>query len=118
MSWRNIPFVKEAALIAAAILFMVPQVLAGDKDHSPMPQIVHLQPAPTPVVPAPPRPAAFSVVVNMPVQPPSKPFYVDLRGPDGQVRRFPVEGGRAAIRYRQVVLQPGQSLTIHWVAAK
>jgi hypothetical protein len=117
MSWKNRPLVQKAALIAATLLFVAPHLLAGDKDHSPNPQIVHLQPAPAPVVRAMP-PAAYSVVVRMSVQPPSKPFYVDLRGPDGQVRRFPVEGGRAAIRYRQVVLHPGERLTIHWVAAK
>ena len=54
----------------------------------------------------------------MPVQPPSKPFYVDLRGPNGQVQRFPVEGGRAAIQYRQVVVRPGEMLTIHWIPEK
>jgi hypothetical protein len=118
MSWRNVPFVKEAALIAAAFLFVFPQVQAGDKEHSPSPRIVHPQPAPSPSVRAMPQPATYSVVVTMPVQPPSKPFYVNLRGPDGQVRRFPVEGGPAAIRYRQVVLHPGESLTIRWTAAK
>jgi hypothetical protein len=118
MSWRNVPFVKEAALIAAVFLLVAPQVLAGDKDHPPIPRIVHLQPAPPPIVRPMPQPAAFSVVVTIPVEPPSKPFYVDLRGPDGRVRRFPVEGGRAAIRYRQVVLHPGETLTIHWVAAR
>jgi hypothetical protein len=118
MSWRNVPFVKQAALTAAAFLFVAPQVRAGDKDHSPRPRLVYLQPAPPPIARAMPQPAGYSAVVNMPVEPPSKPFYVDLRGPDGRVRRFPVEGGRSAIRYRQVVLHPGEKLTIHWVAAK
>jgi hypothetical protein len=118
MSSRNVLFVTEAVLIAAVFLFVVPQARAGDKDHSPMPRLVYLQPAPPPIARAMPQTASYSAVVNMPVQPPSKPFYVDLRGPDGRVRRFPVEGGPAAIRYRQVVLHPGETLTIHWVAAK
>jgi hypothetical protein len=46
-----------------------------------------------------------------------KPYYVTLRGPDGQVRRFPVEGGPASIHYTQVVVRPGQSVTIQ-VAAR
>ena len=118
MSCRNVPFLKEAALAAAAFLFLVPPLLAGDVYHTVKQPPPRPEPAPTPIVRAMPQAAPYSVVVNMPVQPPSKPFYVDLRGPDGQVRRFPVEGGRAAIRYRQVVLHPGETLTIHWVAAK
>jgi hypothetical protein len=61
---------------------------------------------------------SISVVVMLAPQAAMKPAQVALRGPDGQVRRFPVVGGRDAIQYRQVVLRPGQSLTIQWVAAK
>jgi len=43
---------------------------------------------------------------------------VELLGPDGLVRRFPVEGGTAAIQYRNVVLRPGGMLTINWVPSK
>jgi hypothetical protein len=64
------------------------------------------------------QPVTISFIMA-PAQPATEPVYVDLRGPDGQVRRFPVEGGREAIRYQQsVVLRPGNSLTIQWVAAK
>jgi hypothetical protein len=64
------------------------------------------------------QPVTISFAVT-PAQSTTQPVYVDLRGPDGQVRRFPVEGGREAIRYQQtVVLRPGSSLTIQWVAAK
>ena len=60
-----------------------------------------------------------SVIVTTPVQPTAAPVYVDIRGPDGQVRRFPVEGGRAAIQAAPaVVLRPGQSVTIRWMAAR
>src|SRR5262249_8807826 len=96
MSWGNVPFVRAAGLVVAAFLFVVPQVLAGDKYPSPIPRLVYLHPAPPPIARAMPRTAGYSAVVNMPVEPPSKPFYVDLRGPDGQVRHFPVEGGPAA----------------------
>jgi hypothetical protein len=61
---------------------------------------------------------ATSVVVVAQAQPAPAPMYVAIRGPDGQVRRFPVEGGREAIQVRQVVLHPGESLTLQWVAAK
>jgi hypothetical protein len=60
----------------------------------------------------------ISVVVTAPNQPAKAPAYVDLRGPDGKVRRFPVEGGQAAIQTRQLVLHAGQSLTLVWLAPK
>jgi hypothetical protein len=60
----------------------------------------------------------LSFVVTAPTQPAKAPGSVTLRGPNGQVRRFSVEGGRNAIQYRQVVLRPGQSVTIQWVAQK
>jgi hypothetical protein len=62
-------------------------------------------------------PVSISVVMPAATQPAAEPTYVELRGPDGQVRRFPVEGGRDAIQYRQVVLRPGESVTFQ-VAAK
>jgi hypothetical protein len=48
----------------------------------------------------------------------AEPLVVGIRGPDGELRRFPVEGGRAAIETYQVVLRPGASITIQWRAAK
>jgi hypothetical protein len=58
----------------------------------------------------------MSVVVTVTAQPAAEPFSVDLRGPDGQVRSFQVEGGREAITYRQTTLRPGQSVTIRLAA--
>jgi hypothetical protein len=58
----------------------------------------------------------MSVVVTVPAQPTTEPVYVDIRGPDGQVRSYEVEGGREAIQYRQVVVRPGGSVTIRLVA--
>jgi len=34
------------------------------------------------------------------------------------MRQFPVEGGTAAIHYRQVILHPGDMLTIRWKPGK
>jgi hypothetical protein len=56
-------------------------------------------------------------VVTTPAEPAKEPVYVNLRGPDGQVRRFLVEGGHEAIQYRQVVVRPGTSVTVQ-VAAR
>jgi hypothetical protein len=58
------------------------------------------------------------VVISVQVQPAARavvePVYVTLRGPDGQARRFPVEGGTTAIRTRDFVLHPGESVTVVW----
>ena len=116
MSRRKVPSVREVALVAAAFLLGVPPALAGDRVRAPK-ATPRAQPAPAPVA----RPLPPSVAISFvaaPAQPAREPVHVDLRGPDGQVRRFAVEGGEAAIQYRQVVLRPGQSVVIRWVAAK
>jgi hypothetical protein len=42
---------------------------------------------------------------------------VKLRGPDGAVRRFPLDGDVVVLKPgAQVSLRPGRSLTIWWVA--
>jgi hypothetical protein len=62
-------------------------------------------------------PTTVSLAVAQPSPRPAKgPLAVTLRGPDGQARRFPVEGGRSAIYYTDVVIRPGQSVTIRLVA--
>jgi hypothetical protein len=101
-----------------AFLLTVSQVRAGDKEHGATARRPYVPTVHTLVAHAAPQFASVSVLVTMPVRAAKESVYVDLRGPDGQVRRFPVEGGREAIRYQQVVLQPGQSLTIRWAAAK
>jgi uncharacterized iron-regulated membrane protein len=40
------------------------------------------------------------------------PFTVAIRGPDGEVRRYPVEGGPSAIVIRRYAVNPGEVLTI------
>jgi hypothetical protein len=117
MSWRYVAFVTKAALLVAALLLAVPQVRAGDRDHAAKPTAPRPQPVPIPVVRAMPQSMAVSVVVTMPVQPSKEQLYVNLRGPDGQVRRFPVES-RAAIQYRKVIVHAGETLTIRWAPAK
>lgn len=118
MSRRSVRLVTAAMGVVATLLLMVPEVLAGDRDHAADRPSTYVQRAPAPTVPAGPMPMTVSVVVTTASQPARETLQVDLRGPNGQVRRFPVEGGRAAIRYRQIVLRPGESVTIHWVAAK
>jgi hypothetical protein len=62
-------------------------------------------------------PVTISVVVTEPVRPATEQMRVDLRGPDGQVRSFALEGGRDAIQSQPVVvLRPGESVTIRLAA--
>ena len=121
MSRRSVSRVKGAALAAATLLLIAPQVHAGPAvragdahnamQPSPPPQLV-------PVIQVVQVPVLVSVAVTVARQPTKGSIEVNLRGPDGQLRRFPVEGGREAIEYEQIVLRPGQSVTIRWVAAK
>jgi hypothetical protein len=117
------PEIAEAAIMARRItwgaasglaLLLAPALLAGEHVRGGSTSQRPAQPAPAVAV----RPAAVSIVVAPPAPVVEEPLTVDLRGPDGQIRRFPVEGGRAAIQTTQVVLRPGESVTIRWVAAK
>jgi hypothetical protein len=44
------------------------------------------------------------------------PPTVNLRGPDGVVRSFPLEGGPEAIQRREVIVRPGESASIQVTA--
>ena len=118
MSWRKAPSLKRALLSAAALLLLFAPARAGKSSTAPT-----WPPPPAPHAAAPVvRAAAAAVTVSVAVTPPraaKEVVYVNLRGPDGQVRRFPVEGGREAIQSPQViVLRPGASVTVRWVVSK
>lgn len=54
-------------------------------------------------------PAATPVAVTIPeTEGPTE--MVNIRGPDGKVRSFPIKGGRAAIKTRTIVVHPGEQL--------
>jgi hypothetical protein len=115
VSWPNVP-------LAVAFSLLLPlQASAGG-----MAVTSARPPAPATTIPT-PRPATndlrvtsapivISVAVIPAVKPVGEPVYVDLRGPDGQVRRFPVVGGQNAIQSPTIVLHPGQSVNIQWAA--
>jgi hypothetical protein len=118
MSWPNARLAKGTALSAAALFFLSASVQAGDRVHSGdrtasygSQVAVH---APAPVTP----PRNVSLLVTWPVAQAPDAFRVTLHGQDGQPRTFPVEGGRTAIQFRQVILRPGESLAIRWTSAK
>lgn len=54
------------------------------------------------------------VTVSVPVS--SDTAFVAIRGPGGEVRYFPVEGGRATLATRVVVVRPGEPVTIRFPA--
>ena len=122
MSARSVLCLKTTVLSVAALLLLGPQLLAGGSMRAARPAVTYPQPAAAYVpVRWAPQGGSVAVTVAVPAQPaahPSPGFAVNLRGPDGQVRRFAVEGGRDVIRVRSVILRPGESLTIQWRPAK
>jgi hypothetical protein len=110
MSRRNVCTVK-AALCVSAFLLLTSPILAGDRVHSPQRPAVS-----APVVRTVAHATTYSVNVKS-ADPSKAPTMVTLRGPDGTVRRFPLEGD-VVVLSSPVVVRPGKTLTIWWVAAK
>jgi hypothetical protein len=122
MKWRMSLVI---GMVAAGLFLLTPGAArAGDRVHagSGWSMTYHTrstQPPTASVV----RPVATRMTISITKAtasaPAREPVYVTLRGPDGQTRRFAVEGGPAAIEPVQaVVLRPGQSVTIRWVSRK
>ena len=118
MSWRRVCSLEQGVLFAAGFLLLAPPVLAGEVVRAAKRPTAPSRPAPVPVVRAAPRPVALVVVLSTSARAAPETVYVDLRGPDGSVRRFPLEGARDVIQSPQLVLRPGDSLTLHWRPAK
>jgi hypothetical protein len=53
--------------------------------------------------------ASMEVSVTEPEEPTEM---VPIRGPDGEVRSFPLVGGRKAIKARTIIVRPGQTLNL------
>jgi hypothetical protein len=102
-------------MMLAGVLAMAPRALAGEHVRAGHPVAARSQPAPVVVV-RPAAPVTISVTPTAPAE--NDAAYISLRGPDGQVRRFAVEGGAEAVSTRVVVLRPGESLTIRLTANK
>jgi hypothetical protein len=125
MAYQMRLLTKGVALAVTALLCMTPgawageHVRAGDASAG---RHVAAATSPAPAVQRARYYAPAPVVMSVQLQPPARagvaPVYVTLRGPDGQARRFPVEGGTTAIRTRDVVLHPGESVSVVWTAGK
>lgn len=62
--------------------------------------------------PAPPvREEETPVAVNI-TEPEGATELVKIRGPNGEVRSFPIVGGKKAIKARTIIVRPGQSLNL------
>jgi hypothetical protein len=124
MAWRSVLFLEGAVLFGALSLILCPQVSAGDRVRAGDRNTGQAQPTTVAGARAIPvtvsvAPVTISVAVTTPSKAATEEVYVNLRGPDGQVRRFPIEGGQRAIQAPTVVvLRPGQSVTIQMAAAK
>jgi len=68
------------------------------------PVVVYRRPAPR-VVQEEATPVGVTVT-----EPEGATEMVKIRGPNGEVRSFPIEGGRKAIKARTIIVRPGQSL--------
>ena len=69
---------------------------------------------PVPIAPRrPSAPLEKAMPVEVTVTEPEGPTeMVSIRGPDGQVRSFPLVGGRKAIKARTLIVRPGQTLNL------
>jgi hypothetical protein len=56
----------------------------------------------------------LQVAVNVP--PAGASALVELRGPDGKVRSFPLAGGRDTVEPQQIIVRAGESVTIQVTA--
>src|SRR5215831_6963757 len=88
MSWRRVPFVKGTAVAVAVFLLLAPQLLAGPGVRGRNPTTPPPKPIPATVARVTPSAITIAIVVEPP-RPATEPLTVGLRGPDGQVRRFP-----------------------------
>ena len=116
MSRRSV-LVGKGLVLVAIVLLTASSASAGEHVRSSQPQVVASQP----VVVAVARyvaPVTIRVAVTTPTEPATDTAVIELRGPDGQVRRFAVEGGPEALASRIVILRPGESLTLQLAAQK
>jgi hypothetical protein len=120
MVWRKLSVVFVAAIFGVALFVLPSQAQAGGT-YGPTGLTRVPPPAPTPAVVATSRSSVSTVTITVtPVQVPAteEPLVVSIRGLDGSVRRFPVEGGTAAIQTEQITLRAGQSVTVQLRAAR
>lgn len=116
--------------VAAVFLFadaasaqFVPPTVRGFQRQQMMQRQQAAPSAPSPVYVPPVRnlqPAAPPADVQIAVNTPgvyNPPATVAIRGPDGVVRTYPVEGGQAALQNQVIVVRPGERVTVQFMPA-
>lgn len=69
------------------------------------------------------EPTAAPIQVTIMLPPTAQPLEpsgatVAIKGPDGKIRNFPVEGGRKTLESRVIVVHPGERATIRFVVGR
>jgi hypothetical protein len=116
---RRFPFASVAVPLAAAFLLPATPGFAGDRVRAGSRSTLSASAAAAPSQPAyAPRATVVTVSLAMPTPSPTgkEQASVSLRGPDGQTRRYAVEGGPSAIQAHQVIVRAGESVTIRVTA--
>jgi hypothetical protein len=118
---RSFSLASLAIPLAAAVLLTATPAFAGEHVRSARRSTVPASAAAAPAAPAyasASRAAVVTVSWSMPTPAATQApqTAVSLRGPDGQTRRYVVEGGALAIQTRQVVVRAGESVTIQVTA--
>jgi hypothetical protein len=111
-----------AALLATAAAFS-PGGRAAAQPGASLPPLKMFQPLRSPPAPAASRPttvnhgpapatapAPVQVALSFPGTPDAA--FVAIRGPDGELRYFPVEGGKKELATRVIVVRPGERVHI------
>jgi hypothetical protein len=109
--WRTNFVLKTGGALVALVTLACSAALAGDRVRAAHYVIPPTRPVVATVV-RPGVPVTIEIAVTTPVEPASDNAVIRLRGPDGQVRRFAVEGGPEALASRIVILRPGESITL------
>jgi hypothetical protein len=83
---------------------------------APAPAAPNAAPAPAPAAPPSSAPSPVQVTLSFPTLPDTA--FAAIRGPDGEVRYFPVQGGRKELATRVIVVRPGERVHIQLPAPK
>ena len=110
MSRRSL-LLKSLGVLSAALLLTAAPALAGDRVRAANHLTYPSKPA-APVVARAGTPVTIQIAVATVAEPAAAAAVIKLRGPDGQVRSFPVEGGTEGLASRIIILRPGESITL------
>jgi hypothetical protein len=112
LAW-NITLNATTLLVLPTLLWIPCRLSAGEHVRVPSHPQTTVSNAIQTVAQASRQGTTVTLMIPNETTPAQQKLHVDLLGPDGKSRRFPVEGGRSAIQYQRIVLHPGESLALH-----